>query len=32
LIGRFKDKARQSALTELQASAERLRALIPGRE
>jgi DNA-binding IclR family transcriptional regulator len=29
LIGRFKEKARQAALTELRASAERLRALIP---
>src|SRR5262249_50171465 len=32
LIGRFKEKARQAALAELSASADRLRALLPARE
>jgi DNA-binding IclR family transcriptional regulator len=32
LIGRFKDKRRQAALTELQASAARLRGLIPAKD
>jgi DNA-binding IclR family transcriptional regulator len=32
LIGRFKEKARQAALAELSASADRLRAVLPARE
>jgi DNA-binding IclR family transcriptional regulator len=32
LIGRFKEKARQSALVELEAAADRLRTLLPAAE
>jgi DNA-binding IclR family transcriptional regulator len=32
LIGRFKEKARQAALAELSASADRLRTVLPARE
>jgi DNA-binding IclR family transcriptional regulator len=32
LIGRFKEKARQAALAQLRASADRLRALLPTNE
>jgi DNA-binding IclR family transcriptional regulator len=32
LIGRFKEKARQAALAQLSASADRLRTVLPARE